>query len=398
MHGAGVQPDGTVLVGGRINGVGSIARLQACGTKLAGTISLGTIVDEIAVDPTDGRFAAASDAGIAVYASNGAMLWSNNTLGSGGGGATESSGRRIAIAKDGHVVALYGHYATLFDASGNILKSIYVSSTAAEDIAIDSATAQIYATGYTQRDGGPCSQLQVPFIRAYGYDGSVKWNDYDATQYASASAGYCADGRGIRLAVAPDGSLVFTGHSAGGNSVFLSQPLDITQKAPIVSHDAYDTAYNTSSNNIGFTATYTSGGAINEGTFLITRFNSGKGNTVNPYAVAEDAQGNIYMGGAAAYQLANRSNQKIQHQTIGAYYGDGFLIVYGPNFSSRKVWTAWPADGPFTGGSIVYAIGVGAGRGVVAEGTKNSMILVAPLGTTHGSTSAAYYSVFPQIP
>ncbi len=386
------------VTGSPAQGNGTILRLNSTGTAALSITRLGNVIDDMDINRSNGNIVVAGDFGIAMLSPTAdRVLWSKN-LGA-GGGANASSGRRVAVGSGGQVAAMFNKQVYVFDADGTQLGQFPVGGTRVEDVAIDSASSSVIATGYSQRDGGGCTVLQIAFIRSFSYTGTLKWKNYDwshAQAYGANSS--CADSRGIRLAMGRDNRLYLAAESAGGNSIFRYNPKNLSLNAPNVKYDAYTDPYNTKSNHITYyTRLVPATGEILAGQFVLSRLSSGGGNTIRPRAITADELGNVYIGGASAAAIANRSpvNLTISGQPIGAYSGgDGFLFVAAPDLKSRRIWTTWTGS---TSGSTATVMGVGVfqNSAAIVSTSNGSAITVNPLQTTNRGGSDIFFSVFP---
>jgi len=251
---------------------------------------------------------------------------------------------------------------TVFDAAGTTLGSFDVpTNREITDIAIDDASKTVFATGFKQDDGAPCTQLQIPFIRAHGFDGTSKWKAYDWNKAEVGGVNECADSRGYGLAMGRDGKLYYAGESHGGNTVHRRMPQNIGEMAPVVKSDAYNDPYNLNgAAPIGFYARLDPAtGAIEQGQFLCTRLGTGKGNAARPRAIAADEKGTVFVAGASACCIENGDTKTVNGSpAMPAYAGGGFVLVVSPDFKQRLAWTAFNGDK----GSGANGISIAAGQ------------------------------------
>ncbi len=327
------------LLGG---GSGIILRTNSTEKNILSLTRIGVIVDDLAINSKNGKIAVVGDFGIALLdpkAKN--ILWHKEVVKK--GGATTSNGRRIAVGRDGKVVALLKKNVTVFAENGREIGEFRVPGKYVEDVTIHSQSNSVLVTGYSQKNKGGCKQLQVAFIRSYDYAGNLNWTNYDWTHpQAYAGNRSCADSRGDLLTIGRDGKLYFAGESAGGNSIYRYDPKDLSVAAPNVKFDPYNHAYNTASNHITYYARFNPvTGDIETGQFLLSRLNNGKGNTIKPRSITADEQGNVYIGGSSAAKFAGRDRSQISGQT-GAYAdADNFVLAVPPNFNSRTFMVTW---------------------------------------------------------
>ncbi len=380
-------------------GKAGLLRLTADGRQVQSVARLGAAASDVDVAPRSGHMVVAGDFGVQVLNPTGdgsLFTWK------------EMPTERVAAGSDGTFVALSGRTIVVLDSRG-VQKSRFEVSTNREvtDIAIDGQNQLIFATGFKQDDGAPCTQLQIPFVRAYDYAGTLKWKGYDWTRTEVGSE--CADSRGIALALGADGQLYYVGESHGGNTVHRRMPRDIAAFAPNVKTDGYNDAYNMNgAAPVGYVARLLPAtGDIAAGQIFLTRLNNGKGNAARPNAVAANEAGIVLIGGSAACCIENATMRTVNGQAAmpaGTYAGGGFALILQADFKQRLTWTTW--NGAKGGGAT--PVGVAARGGAMAIGlqhapTKDSVSLEvseAPLIVDRalfvkgGGTSDAFLSVW----
>lgn len=403
-----IAPDKTIVLSGKIpgnnfgktpinllgGGDGAILRTDATGKRILSVTRLGNIIDDLAIHQQWGKIAAVGDFGVALLDSRAQSILWHVSLGE-GGGAKASNGRRVAVGNDGTVAALFRKKISVFDLSGALLGEFSVSGSFVEDLALDSETNSIIVTGYSQKDGGGCRQLQVAFLRSYDYAGNLNWRNYDWT-HAEAHGGNssCADTRGDRVTIGADGMLYFAAESAGGNTIFRYHPQDLSRDAPNVIFDAYNHPYNTASNHITYYARLQpETGAIEKGQFHLSRRSNGKGNTIVPRAIAVDEKGTLFVGGSSAAIFADRNEARISGQ-LGSYAAyDNFLLSVRADFSSRLFTVSWNQG--CAGENQVVGIAAAYGmRAMISNTAGCEMITVDPIQATPQGGREILYSVW----
>lgn len=366
--GVAIAPNGDIFYAGSIaagdfgvtsttlldGGTAGLIRFSSDGRKVLSVTRLGSAVTDVAIRKSNGQIAVSGSFGAAVLDSTGkTVLWSSSAPGN----ASE-----IAIGEAGTVATLVGTKVTVFDKDGAILSSFDVpTNREVTDVAIDDGSKLVFATGFKQDDGAPCTQLQIPFLRAYAFNGTLAWKAYDWNKTEAGNASECADSRGYALAMGADGKLYYAGESHGGNTVHRRLPLDLTQNAPVVKYDAYNDPYNLNgAAPIGFYARFDPAtGTIEQAQFVCTRLSSGKGNAARPRAIAADAQGNMFIAGATACCIENGPTKTVNGSpAMPAYAGGGFLLVVSSDFKQRLAWTAF--NGEIGGGANGTSVAVGA--------------------------------------
>lgn len=374
-------------------GDGAVVRLSSDGRALAGLARFGTRIEDLAVGP-DGAAVIAGDAGVAVLEPDGATVrWS------------QSPGTAMRVATDGaQVIALVDGQVHRYDGAGVEQAVFDAGGGTLNDIALVGDLAIV--TGFKQDDGPPCTQLQIPFIRAFTGGGERAWTDYDWNKDEVGAADQCADTRGMALGVGGDGLLYYAGESHGGNTVHHRLPDDLAGDAPNVSTDPYDDPYGL--NGAAPIAYYAridpADGRLVAGQFLLTRLSDGKGNAARPKAIAADADGRVFLAGATACCIENGTMRTVNGAPAMSedYQGGGFVLIVEADFSSRTTWTT--LRGETGNGETAVAIALGAGNVAVAlaqhvdEGSTADVPLlsfdaVAP--SPGGGAGDGYLAVFP---
>ena len=344
------------LVQGVASSTGMLAELIYDGRFVRRQRSFGTVINDLSTNASDDLLIG-GDAGLARLSANlHSVLWSKTTLG---------AASRVALGNDGTAAALFGKTLRIFDAQGIELANRAFGDSEVNDVAIDASG--VYVTGFAQRDGGPCSQLQVAWVRSYTRTGAERWKAWDWTHAeAAATSSSCADSRGLRIAIGRDGGLYFAGESAGGNTIYRYQSKSLTENAPNVATDAYNSAYNTASNHITYIAKLDpADGRVQTGQLILSRLSSGKGNTIRPRAITADEQGRVYVAGVSACCTQNRSGLIFNNATMVDYAGgDPFVLVLSTDLRTRHLWFS------AANGGNGEALGIAASRGLAALGSR----------------------------
>lgn len=369
-----IAADCSVLVAGRIGALdgattpqplvqsvtsstGIFAELIYDGRAVRRQRSFGTVINDLATNAV-GDVLIGGDAGLVRLSANlHTVAWSKTALG---------AASRVALGNDGIAAALFGKTLRIFDAQGNELANRTFGDSGVNDLAVDNAG--VYVTGFAQRDGGPCSQLQVAWVRAYAKTGTERWKAWDWTHAeAAATDSSCADTRGMRIAVGQDGGLYFAGESAGGNTIYRRQSRALAETAPNVATDPYNTGYNTASNHITYIARIDpADGRVQTGQLLLARLPDTKGNTIRPRAITADEQGRVYVAGVSTCCTENRSALTLNGAPLAAYAGgDPFILVLSADLRTRRLWFS------AANGGKGEALGVAASRGLAALGSRS---------------------------
>jgi len=324
----------TVLMGG---GDGVVMHLSPDGRELLSLTRIGSHVSDVAVVPGSDAIAVAGDFGVAVLEADATTVaWSAQP-----GGAPS----KVAAGSDGRVAVVHGGSMALYDAAGQLSADVSVGGSAVNDVVVHDASGLAIVTGFKQDDGPPCTQLQIPFIRAHAWDGALAWTAYDWNKDEVGAVDECADSRGMALAIGGDGMLYYAGESHGGNTVHRRVPSDLSQMAEVVKSDMYNDPY-----NLNGAAPITfygrmdpATGALEVGQFLVTRLSDGKGNAVRPQAIAADAAGNVFVAGATACCIEQGTAKTVNGEPAMSegYQGGGFVLVVASDFSQRLSWTTF---------------------------------------------------------
>jgi hypothetical protein len=380
-------------------GNAGLLRLTSDGRNVQTVARLGASATDLDIQPRSGHMVVAGDFGIQVLnpTGDGSLFhWK------------ELPTRKVAAGSDGTFVALSGKTIVVLDNLGKEKTRFEVSTNReVNDIAIDGESQTIFATGFKQDDGAPCTQLQIPFVRAYDYTGALKWKDYDWSRTEVGSE--CADSRGIALALGADGQLYYVGESHGGNTVHRRLPRDIAAFAPNVKTDAYNDAYNMNgAAPVGYVARLSpKTGDVVMGQIFLTRLGNGKGNAARPNAVAANESGTVLVGGSAACCIENATMRTVNGRAVmpeGTYAGGGFALILQADFKQRLAWTTW--NGATGGGATPVGVAARGGAmaivmqhapakdGAAQPTSATPLITDNALSTGGGGTTDAFLSVW----
>lgn len=366
LNGAAFAQDGTLIVAGALPGYappgadlivqpgatnGAVVRLSADGSTVLSVLRIGSVVRDLDMNAS-GDLILCGDMGVArLNVSATAVIWS----------AAPGNATRCAIGADGVVAVLAGAAVSLYDRNGALIDVWTVTGTTASDLVVDSSRAQVIVGGYTQVD----STLQLPWVRAYAYNGSLRWRSYDV----SAAPGLGADSRVERLAFGADGKLYVAGSINGGigASIFSRDPKDITMPlgTRLVKSDTYSDSTNTGSVKIAWFGRFNpEDGALELAQGLLTRRTSdNKGNSVSIRAIAADERGRVFLAGDAACCIKNRDQQRIAGVAVGPYEaGEGYVALISDDFRQRLLWTPYAGPTISGGSSAAHALAVRNGN------------------------------------
>ncbi len=332
-----VLEDGSILVGGDAEDEGALIRLSADGQKVLSRRRTDGAVTDMTL-ARDGRVLAAGAFGVVALSPDAQkILWANPAGG---------KRARVAAGPDGSAVVLADKQVTVVAAGGKTRGSWKVKGGYVEDVACDPATGRVFVTGF-DNNRGHRNPVQVAFV--YAYDGGERaWKAYGWGGKEVDDRGLMADTRGYRLTMGPDGNLYVAGESAGGNTMWSRRPQDLDAKADLVKGDKYQHAFNTRANHITYVGRLDPRtGASEGGTLLLARLSNNRGNTIRPRALAADAAGNIYVGGASAYGCPVSEGAFGAAEPAGAWFcvfDETFTRQYATAFGSGR--TAAIALGP----------------------------------------------------
>ncbi len=369
--GADIQPDGSLVLAGRLErtnlgqtpthllggGAGAIIRLSFDGKKVLSITRIGDQILDLEVNRSNGQIAIATNLGIAVLSADAKnIIWSIAD-------PSTDSGRRIAIGSDGTVVALTTKKIQVFNATGTEIGSRQLNNSFVLDIAIDANSQSVFVTGMDNKtlpsdNTLPNAPVQVAYLFSYPYDlTNRKWTNWN---YSGLDLnGQEADTRGYRVSMGRDNKLYFLGENAGGNSIFRWDP-----RSPIgivsngrrglietscncwINFDQYNQPYNSASPHFAYYARLEpSTGTILKGQFLVPRLPNTQSNTFRVRAISADENGQIIIGGLSAYGIENRSGKRVAGQNLGEYGGaDLTIVVISSDLRSRVAWHPFNKD------------------------------------------------------
>ena len=426
-----IAPDGTVVVGGTLNGTnfnatpvnllgggnGAIMRFNPSGTQLLGITRLGAIVDDLDVNRSNGVIAAvagtitgSTTGGVLVIlgpqATN--ILWQADLT---GGKVTpvDANGRRVSIGSDGTVAVLNNKQLSIYSAAGALTGTFTLWNTYVTDVCVDPVSRHVFVTGWDNKRLTNSLPVGVTFLYALDYTASWQWGDWGWPGTNLDVNLLAADSNGYRLGLGRDGYLYYCGESSGGNSIFLKNPTNLDLPGNLVAYDLYNTAVNLTSADITYYAKIDpQTGAVIHGQFAISRLPARPcpfGNTVDSRAIAADAAGFVYVGGCAYYQVDNRNLNTVDSQFPAPYFsGNPFLLIVRPDFLERVVWTVFSGPGNstncFVNQTRLRGIGVGqtnaafvaSAQGPVITSTNAIQPTISQFPTN--SNTAGYLVVF----
>jgi hypothetical protein len=359
-----------VLDGG---GNGAILKLDSTGTKVLGVTRVAEWIDDLKIDPNSGRVAVATNDGIKVLSSSLTTISFQDQINTAGSGYTSSpqkevvtNGRKVSFGQNGNVAFLSNKQFRVYDTAGKQTLSSQIGNTTVNTILLDTVNESIYLGGMRQYTKGACKQYKSPYIRAFGYNATEKYNLYSWTiAQVYSPSNYCADTEIMSLSRGRDGGIYMVAKSDGGNSVLTRNPKDLTKscdcmiqasESPSVPHPF------TSSQNAGgaptnsfifkYTATPTMLTPV-KGQTVVARKSDGKTNSYFINDVKADADGTVAYIATSAASFAHRNLQRITiensdvtNQPLGIYSGgDANLVIMDSTWKERKTGTAVTKNG-----------------------------------------------------
>jgi hypothetical protein len=343
---------------------GKIMRLTNDGKPSIET-TLGNRIDDMSITPGGNRLVVSGDFGIAmVDPATLKVLWQNPLTGiPAGNGSSDGGQTRVAIDGSWRVVVLRGGVVQTFAPDGKALNSVKIDRTFVNDVAIDKATNRIYVTGFSNRKNAGVP-VQVPFLYALNRETlQESWRTWDFNPTTLGKD--MADSRMYRVVLGPKGEPIVLGESAGGNSVFRWNGVDLSTETR-VKLDMFSDTYNSKSNHMVYFAKIDPAtGKVIAGQYAIPR-NDTKNNQANTIRAKDcgidvDGKGNVYISSLSAYQIANRNQNVISGQPVAPYTGDDFtFMMVTPDFKQRLRWTSFAALPK--GGGVPNAIAARNGK------------------------------------
>jgi hypothetical protein len=432
VRGAVIQPDGTIVLAANIstatpggltptllNGAtatssGAILRLSPNGQSVLSVTRLADRVLDLANDASGNLFVAMWTQGFAKLDPTASSLAFVKTAGEIG----FANVQRIDAGPTGYVAILgggsldsgtsLGENVQLYNPAGTLLFTNNDGKWK-NDITIDETSQTVIYTGYRNAvDAASNLPVQISYFRGRDFTGAVKYTGYDwstdpaSPNYINRPTNNMADTRGYRCDVGDDGLLYVGFESAGGNFIFRYDPFNIMQPAPLAGGDAFQSAYNITSQHITFVGRYNPGtGAFLGGQELIGRLGDGTANTVRLEGgnLTADANGRVYVTGQSAWSLPLPSHQLYTHNALrpgfnpgvnNNYLGGAHLWVLEPDMINRSYVTR------LTGG-VARAIDVrtlGTSQQVVFGGsTSNELYRLASIQPASGGGQDGFFGV-----
>ncbi len=400
----GLIPSVLVQTGATSYSGGTIIHLSADGRTVLSALRVAGEVVDLSLDSRDGLYVAAGYDGLIYLPTPTTFGWRR---------LVGAYVHRVDASPDGQTAALVPSDVANRESnagSGRIyhhgpdgtLLHDFAGTQNTLDVAIDQARQSIYLIGWRQvarmrgppgecvNGGTPRLPVQIAYLRACAFDGTVKWHSYSwdtATilpEYdtgAGTDVNACpyvdpaypdltpdmlnprwlnrytnnmADTRGTRVVLGDDGQLYAGFEAAGGNHIFRWDPYDLSRAVPIVGGDAWHQFVNTGASHKTFVAKYDPAtGNYLQGQHLNTVFVSTTGPGANALRLKEgdlhaDAEGRLFVVGSSASGLPFSGSPLYVRQPGQVefnpfppeyYTGGAYLLVLSPDFKTREYVT-----------------------------------------------------------
>ncbi|NJL26349.1 MAG: hypothetical protein HC897_00015 [Thermoanaerobaculia bacterium] len=374
------------LLGG---GTGAIVRFDNTGRSLLSFTRIGGQVNDIELDGA-GRILVCGDFGLALLnATASELIWT----------ATPGDSKKCSIGNEGTAAVLVGNTVSVFHSDGSPRANWQIDRVA-QNVAVAGGNSLVIVSGYEQKS----SQLQVAYLQAWNYDGTLAWTSYDFARSAVEGANLGADTRGEVVAIGQDGKLYFAGTINGGTgaSIFSRDPKDISQRVNGVATDRFNTPSNVGSVKMTWYGRYNpADGTLELGQSLLTRLSSGRGNSIAPREITADAQGRVFLVGDTACCIENRNDRQVGGVTVGNYEGgEGFFLAVSSDFQQRLIWTPFAQPDISAGGSPATGVAVGDGLAAIGltfnppENGTRGLITIEALQPQPAGNAEAYVAVW----
>ncbi|MFW5844861.1 MAG: hypothetical protein ACOCXJ_01395 [Planctomycetota bacterium] len=376
-----VLPDGVIAVIGTFGGAHQIRFHDNWGQQLAGTVGLSARPTDADVDG-DGRIAIATLAGPVLLAADRSSLQEAAVPVDGDGAYSriDIDGKRIAFLADKTV--------HLFDDTFTPIDDWTFGHSYVTDVALDAAREQLAVVGFdNKRNGNP---VQLPVARAFSWSSGSLAEAWYLWRYDPAMLDHdMADSRLYRVLYAPNGDCYVSGETAGGNTVFRWNGVDLESNT-LVKTDPYTDPWQTrSEHKLYYGRIDPDAGRLRYGQMCFPRKSDFEGNTFTAkngdLVVAAD--GTLYVTGACAARMQGRDLNRINGAYVGPYSGgDLTLLMVSPDFRHRLRWTCFSApDSEAGGGGRCLALGDGFAviAGQIGKGamvTTDGSVPLAPDG------------------
>lgn len=436
VRGAVIQADGTVVLAANISDAtpggltpillnsatetspGAILRLSADGTTVLSVTRLADKVLDLSSDSAGNLYVAMWTQGFAkLNATANSVLWQKDaaTLGF-------ANVQRLDSGPSGYVAVLgggsldsgttLGDNVAIYDPAGTQLGASSDGKWK-NDIAIDEASQTVIYLGYRNAtDSASNLPVQISYYRGRAYDGTLKYTGYDwsgdqnSPNYINLPTNNMADTRGYRAEIGDDGLLYLGFQSAGGNFIFRYDPFNISQPVTLAGGDAWNSAYNITTEHITFVGRYNPAtGAFLAGNEVVARLSDGSCNTltIEGGAIAADSSGRVYVGGSSSWGLPlpthpaytfNPARPGFNPGVNGNYLGGAYLVVLDSTMTNRDYATR--LTGGKTRAIAVRSLGGDSTQLVFGGRTNNELYVLNPIQPAINTSEDGWYAVIAQ--
>ena len=278
---------------------------------------------------------------------------------------------------------LTGDRISVLDRNGKVQKQWSCADRRVYDIVCDPISRVVYATG-SNIPGS--NEGEIPFIYAFDLTGKRLWTAHDWTRQQVEGEKLTAGSVGLRLTLDKDGQLYVAGASHGGNTVWGRQSDNLGERLPGKT-DRYQNPYNIRSQFLTFVGRLDARtGHVLQGTMLLGRAEKGHGSSMQPAALAVDAEGRVYVGGwAGATPPVSRGAFGLRGEGEGA-----FLCVFDHDFT--RLYAARLCGGTAT------AIATGPNAIAVAGHARDGLNTVAPFQAEPAGGEDGWLILFRKVP
>ena len=390
-----IAPDGNIVLAGRLpdknpagvkaawlmaGGDGVVLRVAPSGTNVLSMARIGDYIDDMQVGE-DGRIVIAGSFGVGVLSTNGTkLLWRDGGILRGTKAAAfrnqtppfrqdryRKRVSRVAVGEDGTVASFQAEEKAwgnspkkgrlyIWNKDGKRLGEVaMVKYKYPKDLVVSAKHKTVIVGGFnTYKADSPHMKghpIHVPFIVAYTYDGTEKWETYNFPAADCYKQNLYADSRVQRLTIGRDGMLYMGGYIHGGDYVWKMNPHDHTKRVKVdVGYDNHTVAGGMGGgiDHAYFAKFDPENGNILLSQPLICRRNAnggGKPSQSQIKGIHADEKGNVYISGYCEKYIKDRDNCKINGMPVAEYYWpETFLMVVSPDFRKRHVWTVFSGE------------------------------------------------------
>ena len=400
-----------VLLNG--GGTGYVALLDSTGKIIERIVRFTDEVGELELAP-NGNIIAVSKTGLFVFDPTLTNILWQKSFTTTPGLLFEAFSSKIDVAPNGNIALLVNKIATIYDSTGAQISTATYSDTRVEDIAIDNNG--YYITGFNQSTSGPCAQIQLVYIRAYDMAGAFRWKAYGWSHAnagldakgVTASGANCADTRGVKLEITPQGKMVFAARSEGGNTVVRWQTNELYKSIIESNQDYSSNASGVSSNPISTIVLIDPVTGLAERNLVnSSRLSNATGNAFVVNSLDVDQDGEIFLAATSAAFFESRALQTIDGVAMSPYWGyEAVHMQLSKNLEKKRFLSSFNGTTctSNTMGISSYngLIAVGGDffkanktiSGVVTASTCNKMLLNSPIQATSQGGIDGFYGVF----